>query len=118
MFRGRLEEAARRLPECRAVLLVGRDGMVVESWTAPGAPSADDLAAELTPVLRAVEGLARNSGGGEVAEITIRLESWTCFVQPVTPEIFLLLVAGRQAFPGRLRFEGGRASARLEADLR
>ena len=75
------------------------------------------LAAEMTPLLRAADALARNSDGGSVKEILLRLESWSCLVQPVSAEVFLVLVAARTAVPGRLRFEATRAAARLESEL-
>ena len=118
MFRTTLEEAARRLPDCEAAVLVGRDGMVVEHWAVGGGPAPEVLAAELTPVIRSVEALCRNAEGGAMLEVLVRLSSWSLLVQPVNPEIFLVFVAGRDAVPGRLRFEAMRAAARLEADLR
>ncbi|MBI3447816.1 MAG: roadblock/LC7 domain-containing protein [Acidobacteria bacterium] len=118
MFRTTLEEAARRLPGCEAAALVGRDGMVVEHWASPGGPSPEVIAAELTPVVRSVEALGRNAGGGGVRDLTLRLEAWSCVVQPVSADLFLILVAGRNAVPGRVRFEASRAAARLESDLR
>jgi predicted regulator of Ras-like GTPase activity (Roadblock/LC7/MglB family) len=118
MFRKTLEEAARRLPGCEAAALVGRDGMVVEHWVASEAHSPETLAAELTPVVRAVESLARNSGGGKVRDLLIRLAGWSCLLTPVSGDLFLVLVVGREAVPGRARFEASRAAARLELDLR
>jgi len=117
MFRTTLEEAARRVPGCEAAILVGRDGMVVEHWAKPGGPSPEVLAAELTPVVRSVETLGRNAGGGTLQEVLVRLSGWSCLLQPVSPEIFLVLLARRDAIPGRLRFEAARAAARLESDL-
>lgn len=118
MFRTTLEEAARRLPGCEAAALVGRDGMVVEHWAAPAGPSPEVIAAELTPVVRSVEALGRNAGGGKVREIIVRLAEWSCLLQPISADLFLILVAGRDSLPGRLRFEASRAASRLESDLR
>jgi predicted regulator of Ras-like GTPase activity (Roadblock/LC7/MglB family) len=118
MFRTTLEEAARRLPGCEAAALVGRDGMVVEQWASAVGPSPEILAAELTPVLRSVEALGRNAGGGDLREFLVRLARWTCIVQPISGELLLLLVASHDAVPGRVRFEATRAAARLESDLR
>src|SRR5262245_24389527 len=118
MFRTTLEEAARRLPGCEAAALVGRDGMVVEHWAVPGGPSPEIIAAELTPVVRSIEALGRNAGGGGVKDLVLRLDAWACVLQPVSPELFLILVAGRDAVPGRVRFEASRTAARLEPDLR
>jgi predicted regulator of Ras-like GTPase activity (Roadblock/LC7/MglB family) len=118
MFRTTLEEAARRLPGCEAAALVGRDGMVVEHWTSEGGPSPEIIAAEMTPVVRSVEALGRNTGGGELKEVLVRLEGWTCILQPISGDLFLILVAQRDAVPGRVRFEATRAAARLESDLR
>jgi len=118
MFRTKLEEAARRLPTCEAAALVGRDGMVVEHWSSGRAPSPEVIAAELTPVIRSVEALSRNAGGGSVRELLVRLSSWTVLVQPINEEIFLVLVARQDAIPGRVRFEAARAAARIESELR
>ena len=118
MFRTTLEEAARRLPGCEAAALVGRDGMVVEHWESPHGPSAEVIAAELTPVLRSVEALGRNADGGELREILVRLSAWSCLLQPISADHFLILVAAHDAMPGRLRFEASRATSRLQSDLR
>ena len=117
MFRTTLEEAARRLPGCGAAALVGRDGMVVEHWAASGGPSAEILAAELTPVVRSIEAMGRNAGGGDVKEVFLRLASWSCYIQPVSPDLFLVVLTGRDVVPGRIRFEASRTAARLEPDL-
>ncbi len=117
MFRTTLEEAARRLPGCESAALVGRDGMVVEHWVAHGKTSPEILAAELTPVVRAVEALSRNTEGGDVREVLVRLASWSCLVRPVNADLFLMLVAGHEAVPGHMRFEAARAAARIEPEL-
>lgn len=118
MLRAVLEEAGRRLPGCEAALLVGNDGMVVDQWSAGEAPAADELAAELTPVLRAVETLGRNTGGGGSREVIIRLDSWSCIIQPVNDETLVVLIARHESVPGRIRYEASRVAARLEAELR
>jgi len=118
MFRTTLEEAARRLPGCEAAALVGRDGMVVEHWSTPSGPSPEVIAAELTPVLRSVEALGRNAGGGSMEELMVRLAGWSCILRPVSADHFLILVARQDAMPGRIRFEASRAATRLESALR
>lgn len=117
MLRAVLEEAGRRLPGCEAALLVGTDGMVVDQWSAGEAPPADELAAELTPVMRAVETLGRNTGGGALGELIVRLDSWSCMIQPVNPETFVVLIARHESVPGRIRYEASRVAARLEVEL-
>lgn len=117
MLREALEETARRLPGCEAAALVGRDGIVVEQWTGGDGVPLEVLAAEMTPLLRAADALGRSSEGGSVKEILLRLDSWLCLVRPISVEIFLVLVAGHAAVPGRLRFEAIRATARLESEL-
>ena len=118
MLRAVLEEAGRRLPGCAAAVLVGSDGMVIEKWTAPGAPPADDLAAELTPVLRSIQTLGRNTGGGPFREMIVGLEAWTCLMHPVNSETYVVLVARHDSVPGRIRYEAARAASRIEPELR
>lgn len=118
MLRAVLEEAAGRLPGCEAAILVGNDGMVVDKWATQGPLKADELAAELTPVLRAVETLGRNTGGGRYSELAFRLDSWACSMAPVNDETFVVLIARHDSAPGRLRYEASRAAARLEDELR
>jgi predicted regulator of Ras-like GTPase activity (Roadblock/LC7/MglB family) len=118
MLRAVLEEAARRLPGCEAAVLVGRDGMVVEKWASRGAPRADELAAEMTPVLKAVQVLGRNTGGGGFSELSLTLDSWSCLMMPVNDETYIVLIARPGSLPGRIRYEASRAASRLEAELR
>jgi predicted regulator of Ras-like GTPase activity (Roadblock/LC7/MglB family) len=118
MLRAVLEETGNRLPGCEAAVLVGHDGMVVDKWAAETGPPVEELAAELTPLLRAVEMLSRNTDGGGFREILVRLNSWSCLMQPVNDETFVVLVARHEAFPGRIRFEAARAVSQIEAELR
>jgi predicted regulator of Ras-like GTPase activity (Roadblock/LC7/MglB family) len=92
--------------------------MLVEHWATGGGPSAEVLAAELTPVVRSIESLSRHAGGGGLRDLLVRLSSWSILVQPVNADIFLVLVARHEAIPGRLRFEAARAAQRLETALR
>ena len=117
MIKAVLEEAGKRLPGCESAALVGNDGMVVEKWASGDAPPADELAAELTPVLRAVQALSRNTGGGAFREMLVKLEAWSCLVQPVNDETFVVFVARHESVPGRIRYEAARAASRLEAEL-
>lgn len=118
MLKTALEEATRRVPGCQAAALVGTDGMVVEHWSSGAGPSVEVLAGEMTPLLRAASSLAKHTGAGDVQEMLVRLSSWSCLIRPVNGEIFLVIVAGREVLPGRLRFEAQRASSRFEAELR
>jgi predicted regulator of Ras-like GTPase activity (Roadblock/LC7/MglB family) len=118
MLRTILTEWAREIPGCQSAGLVGIDGMVVEQWTGEGGPPLEVLGGELTPLMRAVSSLSRNTDGGDLREIMVRLQSWSCLIQPVTEEIYLIIVAGREAVPGRMRFEALRATAKFEAALR
>lgn len=117
MLRAVLEEAGKRLPGCAAAVLVGNDGMVIEKWGTAEAPPAEEVAAELTPVLRSVESLGRNTGGGRFRQVTVNLETWSCLMLPVGGEALLVLIAGRDAVPGRIRYEAARAASRIEAEL-
>jgi len=118
MLKTALEEATRRVPGCQAAALVGTDGIVVEHWSSGSGPSVEVLAGEMTPLLRAASSLAKHTEAGEVGEILVRLSSFACLIRPVNHEIFLVIVAGHEALPGRLRFEALRASSRFEAELR
>jgi len=117
MLRAVLEEAGRRLPGCEAAVLVGTDGMVVEKWSSGEAPPAEELAAELTPLIRAAETLGRNTGGGGFTEMTVRMQQWTCTILPVNVETFVVLIARHESVPGRVRYEASRTAERLEAAL-
>ncbi len=117
MLRAVLEEAGRRLPGCSAAVLVGHDGMVIEKWAAADAPSAEEVAAELTPVLRSVKALGRNMAGGEFRQLTVSLAGWSCLMLPVSEETLLVMIARHDAVPGRIRYEAARAASRIEAEL-
>jgi predicted regulator of Ras-like GTPase activity (Roadblock/LC7/MglB family) len=117
MLRAVLEEAGRRLPGCEAAVLVGTDGMVVEKWASGDAPPLEELAAELTPLIRAAETLGRNTGGGGFTDVTVRLARWSCTVIPVNEETFVVLIADHDSVPGRIRYEASRTAGKLEAAL-
>ena len=117
MLKAVLEEAAGRLPGCEAAVLVGNDGMVVEKLASGGGLQTEELAAELTPLMRAMETLGRNTGGGRYSELALTLDSWSCVMVPVNDETFVVLIARRESVPGRLRYEASRVASRLEEEL-
>ena len=116
MFGDRLCRIHDRLDGARAVSLVGKDGIPVESHNS-GEIDVETLAAELLTQVRSISDDHRELSIGPVRQFAVTTDSHTVMLGSLTDEYFLLLVMGEGASVGRARYELRRASLDFEDDL-
>jgi predicted regulator of Ras-like GTPase activity (Roadblock/LC7/MglB family) len=116
MFSERLQRIHDRLDGARAVSLVGKDGIQVESHTSAEI-DIETLSAELLTQVRAISDDHRDLAIGSVRQFAVTTDSHTVMLGALTDEYFLLLVMGEGASVGRARYELRRASLDFEDDL-
>lgn len=117
MFEARLSEIRGRVAGARALSLVGRDGILVES--VPEHPDIDleTLAAELITQVKAVSENHRELDVGDVEQVAVFTDRYTILMGALNSEYYLLLVLGETANYGRARFELRRARLLFDGQL-
>ena len=117
MFLEQLSRISGRIDGARALSLVARDGMPVESVSSDPEIDLEALAAEMVSQARAISANHRELEVGDVQQLSVTTERVTLMVSTVTPDYYLLLVLGPEGNYGRARFELRRARLLLEDEL-
>lgn len=117
-FEALLRELVEKVPGSRAGLLMGADGIPIDSYVA-GSPALDpqQAAAEYAAVVAAARRAAESLEAGAVEELTLATENSTVLVRTVTPDYFVALALGPGGDRGRGRFRLRLASLRLAPEL-
>jgi predicted regulator of Ras-like GTPase activity (Roadblock/LC7/MglB family) len=112
-----LRELVERVPGSQASLLMGVDGIPVDTYVPGSALDTQQVGAEYAGVLAAARRAAQSLEAGEVEELTLTTERSVLLVRLVNPDYFvaLALVPGGQR--GRGRFHLRLASLRLAPEL-
>ncbi len=87
-----------------AVILLGRDGLVIDSQTGP-ALDADHLAAHVPSLVSAADELALHAGRGALVTSVIEYERGFAVVCALSTEAVLLVLVHPSANVGSLLFE-------------
>jgi predicted regulator of Ras-like GTPase activity (Roadblock/LC7/MglB family) len=103
-FRDIIEGMHRKEPEIRGGALAGSDGLAVEEWSASGGLDLSALCAEMVQFFKESGRVAAEQGLGGASEVFIGGEDGFLFLQSVTADYYLLLVASPGAIPGKCRF--------------
>ncbi len=104
-FRDLFEEMHRKDPLISGGALAGSDGLAVEEWkAATGDRDLGALCAEMAQFFKESGRIAAESGLGGTREVFVASEKGLIFVQRVTDDYFLLLVAEPEAIQGKCRF--------------
>jgi predicted regulator of Ras-like GTPase activity (Roadblock/LC7/MglB family) len=112
-----LSETRRLCPSVRAAVLLGRDGLVVERFLAPGAADLDPelLAAEGVSATEQLAAFAEATTLGPPAEWTIQGAQSVVVLRRIPGSaLLLLLLASASEWHGRLRFAARVTAGRLE----
>ena len=117
MFLDQLSRISNRIDGARALSLVAKDGMPVESFSSDPDLDLDVLAAELVAQVRSITENHRELDVGEVQHLSVTTDRLTLMVSSVASDYYLLLVLGPEGNYGKARFELRRARLLLEADL-
>lgn len=116
MFTERLQQVKDRISGARALSLVAKDGIPVES-VGESRLDLEMLAAELMSQVRAVSQNHQEISMGKVRQFAVATDKFTLMVGSLTSDYFLMMVLGTDANYGRARFELRRAVALFEDDL-
>lgn len=117
MFLERLAGIRSRIEGARALSLIDKDGIPIESVSADPDLDIELLAAEMIAQARSISDDHRELGVGEVQQFSVSTDRLTLMVSSVGKGYFLLLVLGVGGSYRRARFELRRARLLLDDDL-
>jgi predicted regulator of Ras-like GTPase activity (Roadblock/LC7/MglB family) len=86
------------------VILLGRDGLVIDGRSAQSA-DLDHLAAHVPPLVTAAEELSERAGRGELATAVLEYARGYAVVTTLTAEAVLLVLVGASANLGALLYD-------------
>jgi len=87
-----------------AAVVLGRDGLLIDSQVAPGVAS-DDVAAHVPAIVTAAEELGAASGLGPLTTAVLELAHGLAIVSAISTEAILLVLLQPNANIGQLLFE-------------
>ena len=96
--------ALRQRPGVDAVLVLGRDGLLIEGFAAPGLNN-DDLAARVPAVVSEAEALGKAAMQGKLSTAIVELEKGYAIVASLADDTLLLLLLRPSADLGGLLFD-------------
>jgi predicted regulator of Ras-like GTPase activity (Roadblock/LC7/MglB family) len=112
-----LAEARRLCPEVQAAVLTGPDGLVLERYAPPGqvgAPDPELMAAESSGSLARLLSFAATVGLGQTQEWTLHGDDAAVVGRAIPgTDLWLLILASKVAWHGRLRFAARVTAGRL-----
>jgi predicted regulator of Ras-like GTPase activity (Roadblock/LC7/MglB family) len=121
MFREHIQKVVDRLDGCVGGVLMGFDGITVESYAAnpsgSGQPDAQTVAMEFAHLIAQSRRGARSLDAGGVREVTIRTDALTLVVHVLNEEYFLACVISSQGNLGKARYLLRLAAPSLRSNL-
>jgi uncharacterized protein len=87
-----------------AVIVSGRDGLVIDSSAGPGL-DVDDLAARIPPIANAADELGAASSGGELVTAVLEHRGRMAVISVLSAETCLLVLVAPKSNIGQLLFE-------------
>ena len=121
MFRENIQKLIDRLDGGIAGVLMGFDGMTVDSYAKAGfgdsLPDIQTLSAEFAHLVSQVRRTVQSVDAGALAEITIRTDTVTLVITVLTQEYFLSCAMLPAAAVGKARYLVKLAAPQLRAEL-
>lgn len=109
-----LVEAIRRREGVEAAVVLGHDGLLIDSRSAPGL-SAEDIAARIPPIVGPADELGQALGRGALVTTVLEHEGGLALVSVLSPEAILFVLLRPAANVGQLLFELRRNREQLAA---
>ena len=109
-----LVAAIRQREGVEAAVILGRDGLLIDSQAVEGL-EPEDLAARIPPIVAAANDLGLNSGRGELVTAILEHASRTALVSNLTREAVLLVMLAPGAQIGPLLYELRRSRGQIAA---
>ena len=99
-----LVAALRQREGVEAAIVLGRDGLLIDSQTIPGM-DAEDLAARIPPIIGPSDELGLAAGRGEIVTAILEHRQGIAIVSVLSPEAILLVLVQPSANIGQLLYE-------------
>ncbi len=99
-----LVAALRQREGVDAVIVLGRDGLLIDSQTIPGL-SAEDLAARIPSIIGPSDELGTAAGRGEIVTVVLEHQLGLAIVSVLSVEAILLVLVQPSANIGQLLYE-------------
>ena len=99
-----LKEAVDSVDGAFSAMILGIDGMPVESHTTEKVLSLEDLSAESSQMMRDISSAAKNLGIGEANEFSIISDTCGIIMRKITPEYYFALIIKPDGNYGKCRF--------------
>lgn len=87
-----------------AAIVLGRDGLLIDSQSVPGLDT-DDIAARIPPIIAPADDLGAATGRGGLLTAVLELQKGLAIVSVLSHEAVLLVLVSAQANVGQLLFE-------------
>lgn len=99
-----LVAALRQREGVDAAIVLGRDGLLIDSQAIPGM-NAEDLAARIPPVIGPADDLGAGAGRGELVTAVLEMREGLAIVSVLSAEAVLLVLVQPSANIGQLLYE-------------
>src|SRR5262245_32172693 len=96
-----LVAALRQREGVEAAIVLGRDGLLIDSQAIPGL-DPEDLAARIPPILSPADELGTSSGRGDVVTMILEYREGIAIVSALSPEAVLVVLVKPSANIGQL----------------
>jgi uncharacterized protein len=96
--------AIRQREGVEAAVVLGRDGLLIDSQTVPNL-DAEDVAAHIPSIINAADEFGTSSGRGALTTAILEHATGLAIVSVVSPEAILLVLVKPDANVGQLLFE-------------
>jgi len=119
MFRDSLQKMVDRLTGGVAGILMGFDGISVDSYTKPGEEAIDiqTVGMELAHVVAQMRKAAEQLGSGSLREITLKADSLVVLVYLISSEYFVACAVKPEASFGKARYLMRLLAPQIQAEL-
>jgi predicted regulator of Ras-like GTPase activity (Roadblock/LC7/MglB family) len=104
MFASKLESAVRDIPGGRAAIIMGFDGIPLESYPGEDGLDIETMGMELSVVLKEVRKASELLAVGDAEEVTLRTDQITAILRIVNQDYFMLLAMSSQGNLGKARY--------------
>jgi predicted regulator of Ras-like GTPase activity (Roadblock/LC7/MglB family) len=106
MFRDSIQKAIERLDGggTASGILMGFDGIAVDSYSRPGSADLQTVSMELSHILAQLRRAAESLDIGRLGEVTVRTDRLTVLIHVLTREYFLAFGVRSDANVGKARY--------------
>ncbi len=117
MFGSILEETVKDVKGGRAAILMGFDGIAVDSWAGDMESDIETIGMEFSVLLKEVRNAAQQLETGAASELTIRTDKLSTILRVVNNDYFLALAVDSEGNIGKGRYLLRMIAPKLAAQL-